>query len=168
MPLTERELVADFTVTGMPQPKQRARKGKGGEFYTPHETVVAERELGWAFRAAARSHRGNPGHCYGVIVTIGVPGARHVDLDNCVKLVMDALNAVAWPDDNQVTRIGAHKLFLPSEQQGFTRVVIHRLPEVMPTSSACPECGKLKTRTAKLCRTCAGVARKAKKTADGV
>lgn len=166
MPPTERELVADFTVRGMPQPKQRARKGAGGKWYTPHETVMAERDIGWAFRASARTHRGLPGECYGVMVIIDVPGAKHVDLDNCVKLVLDGLNKVAWPDDNQVTRIGAHKRFIPLGEEGSTRIVVHRLPERMPASSTC-ECGRLKSRSARSCRPCANARRKGRGGTNG-
>lgn len=166
MPPTERVLVADFTVRGMPQPKQRARKGKQGTWYTPAETLMAERDIGWAFRAAARTHRGMPGQCYGVMVTIEVPGAKQVDLDNCVKLVLDGLNKIAWPDDRQVTRIGASKRFIKHGEEGSTRVVVHLLPERMPSSSAC-ECGGLKSRSARSCRRCANARRKQPKDVHG-
>lgn len=38
------------------------------------------------------------------------PNVRKPDLDNVVKLVLDALNGVAWEDDQQVNCIFAKKL----------------------------------------------------------
>lgn len=34
------------------------------------------------------------------------------DVDNCVKLVLDALNKVAWADDGQVQRVIAEKFYV--------------------------------------------------------
>jgi Holliday junction resolvase RusA-like endonuclease len=35
------------------------------------------------------------------------------DIDNCVKLVSDALNGVAWVDDAQVVEVHARKFYGP-------------------------------------------------------
>lgn len=37
------------------------------------------------------------------------PHAQRPDLDNLVKLVLDALNGVAWADDGQVSHVIASK-----------------------------------------------------------
>ena len=34
---------------------------------------------------------------------------KHIDLDNIVKVVMDALNSICYVDDKQVVEIIAHK-----------------------------------------------------------
>lgn len=51
------------------------------------------------------------------------------DVDNCVKLILDALNGTAWPDDGQVAEVRASKLFC--DQAGVDRpqtiIEIHEL-----------------------------------------
>lgn len=42
------------------------------------------------------------------------------DLDNCVKLVADALNGVAWRDDKQIVRMDCRKAFGPVAQTILT------------------------------------------------
>lgn len=41
------------------------------------------------------------------------------DLDNCVKLALDALNGIAFPDDGQVAEVRASKLYV--DQAGVTQ-----------------------------------------------
>ena len=41
----------------------------------------------------------------------GLPCAGRCDLDNLVKLAMDALNRVYWKDDRQVCRLVARKVY---------------------------------------------------------
>lgn len=90
-----------FTVIGPPQPKQRARRGKDGDWYTPKRTVRYER----AVRGAALGHfrrswplDGN----YRVSVAAFMPDEIRRDADNVLKSVKDALNGIAWHDDSQV------------------------------------------------------------------
>ena len=35
------------------------------------------------------------------------------DLDNCIKLICDALNGIVWHDDKQVVRVTARKFYAP-------------------------------------------------------
>ena len=89
--------------------------------YTPKETVAAERAIGYAYRARAKGQRAR----MGTEVTVQIrahkrlpKSARHrpmpffvkPDADNIAKLVCDALNGVAYKDDNQVTRIVVEKV----------------------------------------------------------
>lgn len=48
------------------------------------------------------------------------------DVDNIAKLVMDALNGLAWHDDSQVVSLSAHKAY--AEQAGLV-VTIRSLEE---------------------------------------
>ncbi|MED2978225.1 RusA family crossover junction endodeoxyribonuclease [Bacillus swezeyi] len=48
------------------------------------------------------------------------PGKRHTvkpDIDNLIKGVFDALNSIAWTDDNQVSDVTAVKIY--SEEPGI-------------------------------------------------
>lgn len=103
-------------VMGMPRP----RFGNG-HAYTPAKAHDAMREIKDAFKASGgtMAPKGEP-------VTLSVTAYRDMpkttprrvesvpdvvkpDIDNVLKLVMDALNGVAWHDDSQVNRIIAGK-----------------------------------------------------------
>lgn len=47
-----------------------------------------------------------------------VPASRP-DVDNYVKLVLDALNGIAWDDDSCVIRLAASKRYAPDGIPGF-------------------------------------------------
>lgn len=91
-----------------PVPKGRPRV-VNGKAYTPKETKRAERELRdlWAVQ-----NKVDPDFNGYVSITVDVhtPGGRG-DLDNYVKLVLDALNGVAWKDDRSVVEIRARRFF---------------------------------------------------------
>jgi Holliday junction resolvase RusA-like endonuclease len=97
---------AVFTLThlGTPIPKERARAGGNGIFYTPQRTRDAQEQLGYTFRKAARAI----GHrlftdTVAIVAVFYVPTYQAKDTDNCMKLVMDAATkAKVWADDRQV------------------------------------------------------------------
>lgn len=88
---------------GAIQPKQRPRRGKHGQFYTPKETVAAEKELAMLALAARNEAgifepTGEPVEVEGIIKT-------HGDLDNALKTVLDACNGILFADDRQIWKI---------------------------------------------------------------
>jgi crossover junction endodeoxyribonuclease RusA len=100
-------ILGTLHIEGRPQPKQRPRfqrlPGNKVRTYTPPETQVYEDliRLHW---------RGARGFAGAVKVTIAVQEdmKQHAaDLDNYVKIVLDALNKVAFVDDKQVIAIEA-------------------------------------------------------------
>lgn len=91
----------ELVLAGEPTPKQRARVGKG-HGYTPAKTKAAEDQIGWIMR---HSHPGlavDDDHFFAVELEFYFGTWRRKDYDNCVKLVLDALNGVVWQDDSQV------------------------------------------------------------------
>ena len=58
---------------------------------------------------------------------VSEPDMFRPDLDNIVKLVMDALNGVAYFDDNQVTLIQAEKLPRIRIDEEFVRIEVETL-----------------------------------------
>ena len=125
------------TVQRAPVPKQRARTvgGKSGKVhsYTPEATVIGETDV---WRAWHDQHERRGLEFWGdhepVKLTVEVvlerpassrrahPAVRP-DLDNYLKLVLDALNTWAFRDDGQVVRIEAWKRYcLPREAPHLT------------------------------------------------
>ena len=95
-----------FIVNGNPRSKERPRKGKAGNFYTPRRTKEWEEYVGWSFKeAGGRMLEGR------VAVSMWFyRKTRHVcDLDNLVKCVLDGLNGIAWEDDDCVAHFSAWK-----------------------------------------------------------
>jgi Holliday junction resolvase RusA-like endonuclease len=105
-------LALHFTVAGVPRPKERARKGKGGHWYTPARTAQFEQTVAaYALQAMAKSGwiRGctDP-----VTLTVHITPATkgRPDIDNCLKAVADALNGLVYADDVQVVEAHVYRL----------------------------------------------------------
>jgi Holliday junction resolvase RusA-like endonuclease len=99
-----------FTVEGKPQPKQRARRGKGGHWYTPSPTVKYEQEVAKA-AMVAMSEQGIRKTAFPVQIEVCAyfPDARVRDADNVLKSCQDALNGVVYLDDSQVSDCTARR-----------------------------------------------------------
>lgn len=131
----------EFIVEGEPQGKARPRFSRKSEtVYTPAKTAKYEKEIRQAFLDA----RGKmiPAGSY-VAVTVDayfkIPKSytkrkrlacenniirpdKKPDIDNVVKVVLDALNKVAYADDKQVIGIVCRKWY--SHSSGFLKVHI--------------------------------------------
>ena len=101
-----------FTVAGEPRSKQRARVTARGT-YTPAETRQAERVIASAFRKT-----GCEPFQFPVLVEVHFYNGnkRRRDLDNMAKLVLDALNKVAYADDYQVVELNLRKIHTTPDQ----------------------------------------------------
>ncbi len=92
-----------FVHHGVPVPKARPRwSPKNHRMYTPATTAAAETSIAWLFRAALG---GSVMFCdtVALVALFVVPTRQRKDLDNLLKLVMDAGNqARAWTDDSLV------------------------------------------------------------------
>lgn len=99
-----------YVIKHDPFGKQRPRFGHG-RVYTPKETVRYER--------FARLLYTGPKFEDGVSVTItayfkeprrcGLFPTKKPDADNIAKVILDALNGVAWDDDKQVVNLTVNK-----------------------------------------------------------
>mgnify|MGYP000159177662 CR=1 FL=1 len=101
-----------FTVLGEPRSKQRPRVTQRGTF-TPKETLEQERAVRSAWRAT-----GEQMFEYDMVIDIDFYNStRHRrDIDNMAKLVLDALNKEAFPDDYRVVGLNLRKFFTRSGQ----------------------------------------------------
>lgn len=132
-----------FFVRCRPMGKGRPRFTKAGRTYTPEKTIEGERlvraSLMKAFSRGVTSvpiiHRP---HAVSVKIEVWlpipeswpkgrqadaregrVPATKKPDADNYGKLVLDALNGVAWDDDSQVVALTVTKAYSPGES-GFS------------------------------------------------
>lgn len=125
------ELIAAFEIVGEPVSKGRPRfamvNGRP-RTYTPNETVQAERVVADAFRAAAPSYTPEPGFVYSLHAMFHMGTLRHKDTDNMLKLIMDALNGVAYSDDHELVEIYARKVFVLKKSAAKTVLHITRAP----------------------------------------
>lgn len=114
-----------FTIQGIPQGKGRPRFSSRGGFartYTPEKTVAAEESI----RLQSIKHRpADPLECSimldlvfcmptlksmskkarALAVASMQSHTKRPDIDNLVKLVMDALNGWFWLDDAQISEL---------------------------------------------------------------
>jgi Holliday junction resolvase RusA-like endonuclease len=103
-----------------PKVKARPRHNKKGQVFTPKGTLDEEKEIAVAWQQAKGTLFKGPVEVHlaysptETLLTVqeSPHDARTLrgDLDNYVKLTLDALNGVAWADDGQVVRILAVKV----------------------------------------------------------
>jgi len=102
-----------LVVAGPPQPKERARRGKGGRFYTPKRTQQYEAAVRNV--ATLGTPAGWPGDArYSVTVVAYFADGRHRDVDNVAKAALDGMQGICFRNDAQVIR-------LVSERGGIDR-----------------------------------------------
>lgn len=124
--MTDRALEIDLVIQGAPVGKGRAKfSTKTGAVYTPKATVLAEREIRQAWREAGeqrlpdvalelnldlyvqrpQSHFKKNGELSTEGLRHPIPRNKKPDMDNALKLAMDALNSRAYKDDVQVAKV---------------------------------------------------------------
>jgi Holliday junction resolvase RusA-like endonuclease len=135
------EMVAEFTIIGEPASKARARftnYGSKVRAYTPAKTMQAESKITAAYLEVA-----DPNHdkdqAFGVEVEFLHETGQRRDVDNMLKLILDGLNKVAWPDDVQVTRIAATKNRVP-KGEALTTVRVYNLGQIDKPRGRCEHC----------------------------
>lgn len=109
-------------VKGKPVAKQRPRFN-GKHAYTPRKTIEHEELIGWEYIRQRGRRLDGPLEIWCEFVyeppkslskkkraeMIGTPKLTRPDNDNLVKLVLDALNGIAYTDDNQIWKIKCEK-----------------------------------------------------------
>ena len=131
----------DFIVDGKPQGKQRPRFSRISKtVYTPTKTAKYEKQIAKAYTDAGG--KCIPAECY-VSVSVSaffpVPKSyskkkredclerrlrpdKKPDMDNILKVVLDALNRVSYVDDKQVVELIGRKYY--TESEGFLWVSV--------------------------------------------
>lgn len=121
-----------FFVEGKPQGKARPRfSQKSHTAYTPKNTADYEKRIRQSFRECQGEFQKLPSDCYAcvkiqaqysipkswskrkkkeAIAGLIVPTTKP-DGDNILKVVLDALNGLAYEDDRQVVKMGIIKVY---------------------------------------------------------
>lgn len=122
-----------FEVPGAPFGKERpkfARRGNYTKTYTPKKTLQHEKEVVAAYMEIAKGRKFEKGTPLDIRIIAYYPIPKSTskkkqremlehrlrptvkpDLDNVAKLVYDALNGVAWHDDNAIVDTQVRKFY---------------------------------------------------------
>lgn len=118
-----------FIIPGEPCGKGRPRFTAGGRAYTPAKTANYETLVKWEYQQAARGHRyADVSLKMTVVAYYGIPKSaserkkgdmrfglirptKKPDADNVLKIIADALNQIAYPDDAQIVEASVTKLY---------------------------------------------------------
>jgi Holliday junction resolvase RusA-like endonuclease len=119
------ELVC-LNVPGRPVPKGRPRVVKG-HAYTPARTAEAEARLLSHLKVHYPHMRPVQG-AMSVTCDFYLSGERSIDIDNALKLVLDAFNGVVWQDDSQVVEVHAHKYCYSIPRTEISVSLLHGKP----------------------------------------
>jgi Holliday junction resolvase RusA-like endonuclease len=133
-------VVARFTIEGEPKSKARPRFTRNGRAYSPEANIAAEKEIGRLFRQTVPGYEPDDEYAYGVMALFFYGTMTRRDVDNMMKLILDGLNGIAWPDDRQVSELSGRKaLTIPANAR--TEIVVYRVGKVQHFTAACTECG---------------------------
>ena len=115
-------------IPGPPVPKERPRKGRYGNFYTPEKTQNYERIIRLAFIMKYPTHKPWTGPVSMIVrAQMKAPTARP-DGSNILKLIEDALNGLVYRDDAQIIDARILKVKVEGQAQ---RAMIH-VEEIRP------------------------------------
>lgn len=150
-----------LVIPGKPKGKDRPRFARG-RAYTPKETKEAEAYIGhlWEESGCPRHWDGpiqidvdifhkRPKSHFTTKGLLSAEGKKHIlpdnqkpDIDNVIKLVMDALNKKAWRDDVQVVRASVNRWWAHAFESECTVIRVSpgsprwvREPELLPAQS---------------------------------
>jgi Holliday junction resolvase RusA-like endonuclease len=115
----------EFTVYGEPKGKSRPRFGNG-HTYTPKTTTEYEKTVLAAYMDKYHTLMLKSEICVQIRAYMGIPKStpkkrraemlgkgvlKKPDVDNIAKIILDALNGVAYEDDKQITRLDIEKRY---------------------------------------------------------
>lgn len=94
-------------VPGDPVAWERVVRTTAGRGRVPPRTRQAKRDIGWEIKAAWTGIEPAEDLAFGLQLRFFCPDRRRRDLDNLIKLTMDALTGIVYRDDTQVQEIDA-------------------------------------------------------------
>lgn len=120
--------IAKFTVPGSPVSWQRAGSAANGRRFTQPKTRDQEEKIQWLYTLSRKTVKLSAEDYdkgrFAIEVDAFIPNLIQRDVDNFGKLVMDALNKVAYRDDSQVWDLHVTKVLDPSDPRTEVRVYL--------------------------------------------
>lgn len=101
-------MITTIIIPGKPVGKGRPRFNRNGHAYTPKDTRDHEARIAWHAKAAMNRREPLDGTVE-VRFRFVLPDRRRRDIDNLLKLGLDAMNGITYSDDTQVHHIEATK-----------------------------------------------------------
>lgn len=121
-----------FTVPGEPMGKARPRVTKHGT-YTPKATRQAEGRIQSAlltvYPAQAALANVDDVHAWRLHLVFSRYERTHRDVDNLQKLVMDAMNGLAYADDSQVETVRLETVWVDRRTDANTFIFLEQMPQ---------------------------------------
>lgn len=139
----EVRVLAHLTLDGEPVSKSRARftnYRSPNRVYTPEKTRTAENRVAAAFRATVPGWRPSADHGFGVLAVFFAESFQRRDVDNMLKLILDACNGVVWVDDAQVVEVSGR--VVKGVDDPRTEIAVYFCPQSSRPTKACEQCGK--------------------------
>lgn len=136
--MNEPEWMPTVTLHGEPASKARPRLGKGGNVYTPGNTTAAEDRWKWELRASGYTEP-NADSAYAVRLRFYSGVWTRKDIDNMVKLVLDAANKLVWADDRQV--VGIDAWLIRGDDRPRTELALRLVDQPLSPTIPCGHCG---------------------------
>lgn len=121
--------VLSFAVLGEPVPKGRPRSAPGQQAYTPKRTRDAEMKIRSAFQALHPGFVPLTGRL-AFRAEFHRETARYADTDNLLKLCTDALNRVAFRDDEQIEVVHGERFYRAGDQARTVITISQRIEEL--------------------------------------
>lgn len=120
-------MTLQFVIPGNPKPKPRPRF-RGRHTYPLKDQVIAEKKVADAFLDEYPGWVPDGESSFSVVAGFYREDFRRADVDNLMKLVMDALNKVAWADDAQVVSMQA--FVIRGQESPRTEVTIYEVRDI--------------------------------------
>lgn len=136
--MTHDEFQGQVTLDGEPASKARPRLGKG-RVYTPTGTASAEELWRWTLRSVVSKPVDDSAFAVKLRFYSGVWTRK--DIDNMIKLVLDACNGVVWADDRQV--VGIDAWLYRGDDHPRTELTVTMVDQPLAPTVACGHCGKV-------------------------
>jgi Holliday junction resolvase RusA-like endonuclease len=136
------QILAHLTIDGEPVSKARARftnRGSKSRAYTPEKTKQAEQNVAAHFRRTVPGWRPHGLHGFGVMAVFFTESFQRRDVDNMIKLILDACNKVVWEDDVQVTEVSGRVVRGVDDPR--TEIAIYITPSSARPTKPCEHCG---------------------------
>ncbi|MFW5871261.1 MAG: RusA family crossover junction endodeoxyribonuclease [Verrucomicrobiota bacterium] len=117
-----------FKIPGPPKGKGRPRATRTGRMYTPKSTASYENLVKLCYQQDSNGKRFEDAVTVNILVYYEIPKSyskkkreeamkgklmptKTPDCDNVIKIILDALNGIAYSDDRQVTKVTLEKMY---------------------------------------------------------